>query len=68
MKTKFLLFFLFLETLTYAGTPVIEDTSIIYGIIIAILGSVLSISYLVRLIKNKLKEKRRINKENPDIN
>ncbi len=67
MKSISLIFFMLLLSTLHAGTPGINDTTILYGFILLLIGLVVGAGYLVRYIKHKFHQAERSNDENVGI-
>ncbi len=68
MKTKFLFILMLCFNLSYAGTPAINDLTLLYGIAIALLLGIIAVPYLIKFIKNKITESKVETEQNDSEN
>ncbi len=57
MKPLIYLTFLLSHFNALAGTPGMDDTSMIYGLVLLVIGGIAGIGFLVKWVQNKLNEK-----------
>jgi len=52
------------SAIAYAGTPQVNDLTIIYGAVIILFGGIIGTGYLIKFIKNRKKISEEDNREN----
>ncbi len=53
MKIFYLCILLFVSKISTAGTPAMNDTTILYGIALLLLAILIGVPYLIKFFKNK---------------
>ncbi len=66
MKICYFGLLMFMFKISHAGTPSMNDTSLLYGIALILLGGLLGVPYGIKFIKNKIRSSKNKSDSSPN--